>query len=326
MLAIAAMLILAVVIALWGAQVGSMVSRALCTITQQAVCKIDSGPSPYERALTGRYVALGDSFAAGEGAWDYEEGTDFDDRDDPWPFNDHEEEHNRCHRSANAYAQLLAAGNRFAGGAKFVACSGAESSDFNQPNDKETGEAPQFEALDDDVSLVTLSIGGNDVGFAKVLTACVVHGGRAPSSCREQLDESLSRKIAAQRSNLLAQYQQAKEKAKNARIIVVGYPPLFPENPSYRNSLTAEDQKWMNEKAAELNRTIASAAQEAGVEFVDPSADFAGHGIGSADPWFNELTFDGPGMMLVDPSSFHPNAKGQAAFAEAIQRQLEDPR
>lgn len=63
-----------------------------------------------------------------------------------------------------------------------------------------------------------------------------------------------------------------------------------------------------------------------GVEFVDPTDVFRGHGIGSDDPGLNDLDFGGPGMMIVDPSSFHPNAAGQSAIAELLQEQLEEPR
>ena len=76
--------------------------------------------TPLEQATSGRYVGLGDSYSSGEGAWDYEEGTDFDDRDDLWPFDDGEEDHNRCHRSANAYANVLASSTTFAGGTTVI--------------------------------------------------------------------------------------------------------------------------------------------------------------------------------------------------------------
>ena len=83
---------------------------------------------------------------------------------------------------------------------------------------------------------------------------------------------------------------------------------------------------WMNEQAAVLNATIRDAAQQAGVEFVDPTPLFAGHGLGSDEPWFNDLDVGGPGLSLIDPGSFHPNGAGQAAIAAAVQAQLESPR
>ena len=126
----------------------------------------------------------------------------------------------------------------------------------------------------------------------------------------------------------MEEYRKIREKAPNARIIIVGYPQLFVDDPNnqYDDLLFAEDQRWMNQKAAELNAMLASAAQEAGAEFVDPTDAFRGHGIGSSDPWINDLNLGGPGMMAHDPSSFHPNAAGHAALAQLIQQQLEHPR
>lgn len=330
-IAIGSVLIIGIALAGLGGQVQAMAAEAICTVTRQANCVNRLTLTPYQQALTGTYVALGDSFASGEGAWDYEEGTDFDDRDDLWPFNNDDEDHNRCHRSKNAYAQILAADNEFAGGSGFVACSGAVIKDFTRPNGANTDEAAQLAALNDDTSLVTLSVGGNDLGFADVLRDCVINGEGGVGmidSCQEKHDQRITRRLPQLRTELVELYQKARQKAPNARIIVVGYPPLFVENPDddYGNLLFAEDQEWMNERAGDLNAVLASAAAEAGVEFVDPTDAFRGHGLGSDDPWFNDLDWGGPGLMLVDPSSFHPNAKGHAAFAKLIQQQLEHPR
>ena len=286
--------------------------------------------TPYEQAVSGTYVAMGDSFASGEGSWDYEKGTDFDDRDDLWPFNDDEEDHNRCHRSANAYAQIIAADNDFAGGDQFVACSGAQIDDFDEPNGANTDEDAQLDQLDENTSLVTLSVGGNDLGFADVIEDCVINGERGVGfvdSCQEKHDARITKRLPQLKRELISLYRQVKQQAPNARIVVVGYPPLFAEDPEddYGNLLFGEDQQWMNERAGDLNTVLAEAAEEAGVEFVDPTNAFRGHGLGSDDPWFNDLDWGGPGMMLVDPSSFHPNGQGQRAFAELVQQQLENP-
>ncbi len=329
-LAIAAMLVLTVAFAGLAGEVRQLAAEAICAIVQQPGCINRIARTPYQQALAGKYIAMGDSFASGEGAWDYEEGTDFDDRDDLWPFNDDEEDHNRCHRSENAYSQILAADNDFADGDGFVACSGAVIDDFNDPNGANTEEKAQLDALDENTSLVTLSVGGNDLGFADVIRDCVLNGEGGVGfidSCQEKHDQRITKRLPQLKKELIALYQKAKQKAPNARIIVVGYPPLFAENPEddYGNLLFAEDQEWMNGKAGDLNDILESAAAAAGVEFVDPTGAFNGHGLGTDDPWFNDLDWGGPGMMPVDPSSFHPNAKGHAAFAKLIQDQLENP-
>jgi len=323
--------------------IGNGFRGAVCSVIQRTDCEEPnphgepgdpgdppSGQTPLEDATDGEYVAIGDSFASGEGAWDYEDGTDFDDRDDLWPFNNDEEAHNRCHRSGNAYSQILSENNDFAGGTNFRACSGATIEDLNNPNDGNTDEPTQYDALNEDTSLVTVSIGGNDLGFADVLKDCIINGARGVGfieKCQDKHGQRIEDRLVTLYDDLMAEYAEIRRRAPNARIIVVGYPPLFVDNPSdsYGNLLFAEDQVWMNEQAAALNAVIRQAAADSGVEFVDPTSAFQGHGIGSDDPWFNDLDWGGPGFSLVDPSSFHPNAQGHQAFADLIQQQLENP-
>ena len=330
---VAGLLVLGLLVSPAGGTVTNAFSEAVCSVIERDGCGVDAGDgeTPYEQATSGRYVAMGDSYSSGEGAWDYEDGTDFDDRDDLWPFNDHEEDHNRCHRSSNAYSQVLGSGNEFAGGVTFAACSGAVITDLSNPNHNNTGEDPQYDALDDDVSLVTMSIGGNDLGFADVVKDCIVNGARGVGfldKCQAKHDQRIEDRLGELREELVDEYRRIKERAPNARIVIVGYPQLFVDNPSddFGNLLYAEDQAWMNEKAGELNAMLRDAAREAGVEFVDPTEAFRAHGIGSDDPWINDLDWGGPGMMITDPSSFHPNAAGHAALAELVQQQLESPR
>lgn len=330
---VAVVLILGLLVSPAGTQVGDAFSRAVCSVISQDDCGVGTaaeGLTPLEQATSGRYVAMGDSYSSGEGAWDYEEGTDYDDRDDLWPFNDDEEGHNRCHRSTNAYSQVLVADNDFEGGDTFVACSGAVISDLNDPNHNNTDEDPQVESLGDDVSLVTMSMGGNDLGFADVVKDCIVNGEGGVgfvATCQEKHDQRIAELLPVLQQDLVEQYRLIKEEAPNARVVIVGYPQLFVDNPSdsYGNLLYAEDQVWMNEKAAELNAMLREAARQAGVEFVDPTQAFRAHGLGSDDPWINDLDFGGPGMMVADPSSFHPNAAGHAAIADLVQQQLADP-
>lgn len=330
---VASILVLGVLLSPAGGSVGDALDRAICSVVERSGCSVSagSGESPYDQAVSGEYVALGDSYSSGEGAWDYEEGTDFDDRDDLWPFNDHEEDHNRCHRSENAYSQVIAHGNDFAGGWTFVACSGATTEDLDNPNDQNTGEDPQLDALNDETSLVTMTMGGNDLGFADVVKDCIVNGEGGVgfiATCQEKHDDRIAEELPLLMDELVDYYNQIQEQAPNAQVVIVGYPPLFdPEiGDSLGNLLFHEDMLWMNEKAEELNAMLAQAAEEAGVEFIDPSEAFAGHGIGSDDPWFNDLDLGGPGFSVADPSSFHPNAAGHAAIADLIQQHLENPR
>ncbi|KQX66009.1 SGNH/GDSL hydrolase family protein [Angustibacter sp. Root456] len=334
--------LLAVVVALLlvtplGDRASSVLSRAVCQVTGGSHCVAtalaDPSLSPYEKAVAGRYVAMGDSFSSGEGAGAYDPPTDRDDRGFAdwmdshlwWPGDREPKYHNGCHRSGNAYGEIVAGSNDFAGGSSFVACSGAEIHELTEPNGGQSDEAAQEDALGDDTSLVTFSIGGNDMGFADILSDCVLDG----LTCEDKNEATFQQRLVAKKRELEDTYRRIRQKAPNARIIVVGYPRLFPADPSnsYRNLLFADDQRWMNAKADELDEMLRAAARDSGanVEFVDPRGAFAGHGIGSADPWFNDLSFQANGFTPVNPGSFHPNAAGQRALARLVQEQLGHP-
>jgi lysophospholipase L1-like esterase len=327
---VAAFLVVGLVVTPAGGSIRDAFSEAVCSVVERDGCTVPGyGETPLEQATSGEYVALGDSYSSGEGAYDYEEDTDFDDRDDLWPFNDDEEDHNRCHRSENAYSQVIADSNDFAGGTTFVACSGAVHDDLENDNHANTGEDPQLEALSEETSLVTMTMGGNDLGFADVVKDCILNGERGVGSdtCQAKHDQRIRELLPQLMEELVARYEEIREHAPNARIVIIGYPQLFVDDPSdnYGNLLFAEDQVWMNQVGGDLNAMLAQAADEAGVEFVDPTEAFHGHEIGSDDPWINDLTFGGPGFSIVDPGSFHPNAAGQSAIADLVQDQLEDP-
>lgn len=328
---LAGFLVLGLLVSPAGGAARDAFTEAVCSVVERDGCTVPGhGETPLDQATSGEYVALGDSYSSGEGAWDYEEGTDYDDRVDLWPYNDHEEDRNRCHRSAHAYSQVVTGNNEFAGGSSFVACSGAVADHLDNPNHDNTGEDPQYDALSDETSLVTMTMGGNDLGFADVVTDCIINGQRGvgPNTCQAKHDQRIEDELTRLHDELVDRYREIKEKAPNARVIIVGYPPLFVTDPSdnYGNLLFAEDQVWMNEVAGDLNAMLAAAAQEAGVEFVDPTQAFDGHGIGSDDPWINDLDLGGPGFAIANPSSFHPNAAGHAAIADLVQQQLVDPR
>jgi hypothetical protein len=129
-----------------------------------------------------KYVALGDSYSSGEGAIDsldrvvFIDGTDTADRPETPSIN----EENRCHRATDAYPELVKQYfDMSEGNFTFRACSGAMMADFY----KEWGlggqwnEPAQLKAIpsgaSNDVELVTLSIGGNDFGFAQILDQCI---------------------------------------------------------------------------------------------------------------------------------------------------------
>jgi lysophospholipase L1-like esterase len=225
------------------------------------------------------YAAIGDSFAAGTGGRSYLDAS--------------------CYRSANAYPKLLDADANLRLVA-FPACSGAATNEVI---------SLQVPAIPSTTRVVTVTVGGNDVGFANVMQNCFVV---VSSSCATSIASgsaiAASAGFATSIRNVVA---AVKAKAPNAKVIVTGYPKLFHLNSSGVNSkYTWADE--VNAETVKLNDVIELNAVAAGAVFVDAEGPFAGHGIGSSTSWINDWNL----FRYVD--SFHPNATGYVAYANAL--------
>lgn len=267
--------------------------------------------TPLEAATWGGYVALGDSYSAGEGAYAIPADT---------------ANANRCHRTSLAYFHLVAQAFTFAKGTGFWACSGATTYDVLHG---ERGEPPQVDRLSAGTSLVTISIGGNDSGFSHVLAGCVV---RLPftAGCQGQGDD-VAKRLGLLRGGLKSVLDTIVQRAPNARIIVLGYPRLFSEG-SGSDSIGVADQRWLNgwgraldglirEIAGEEDEHIVASQGRGTMEFVDAYGAFAGHEVGSGDPFVNGLDMNLMSMS-VGASSYHPTAGGYRELAALIGRQV----
>jgi lysophospholipase L1-like esterase len=225
------------------------------------------------------YAAVGDSFAAGTGAGSYlsESGS--------------------CYRSSKSYPKVLDADRKaklLLAASNFTACSGAST----------TETAAQVGGISTTAKVVTVTVGGNDVGFADVMRNCFVF---PSSSCQSYIDAGAA--IAASqefRDRVGGVITAIRDRTEpDARVIVAGYPRLFDPTSSYA---------WAEKVNAEtivLNDVIESVALANGAVFVDVEEAFADHGLGSSSPWIN-------GVRYPFEESFHPNATGQAAYASAI--------
>lgn len=339
------LLVAAIVIALLSLGLGQSLANGI----ERAICRITNGPglvcgpaptgenplTPLERATRGDYVALGDSYSSGEGGSKFAPGTN---RDDPiknwldehlwWPG---DVKHNLCHRSKDAYAHRVYDEFNFQGELEFRACSGAKIEDL-YPGDQgkkgkkdhvNEGESPQLRSLDEDTSFVTVSIGGNNAKFAEVVRACIKQGLNPLAHCRDTMGEKTRRDIRRLRDDLVRLYDKIQQQAPNARVVVVGYPRMFPEHPTDGSSfIDPADQRWMNDMARLLNNVTRQAAREAGVEFVDVYNALDGHEIGTEDPWINDLSFEIENRKPFDMGSFHPNDEGQKAIAKRVKEQI----
>jgi len=227
---------------------------------------------------TVQYVALGDSYAAGQGGGDY--------------IND-------CLESPNGYPYLLDHRRRI-DLRDNVACTGATTT---------TVASTQLSALTEDTELVTLTVGAADLGLSTVLTACTAVP-PTPVQCQAAIANAQAQ-LGALFVSLTNLYALVEDAAPNALIVVTGYPYLF--EPPAEGDPDAAIITAINNAITALNATIqqaVTAAQTAGINiiYVDVTDEFAGHGIGSTQPFIH----------ATGPDAYHPNAAGYRAYAKAI--------
>lgn len=220
-----------------------------------------------------KYVALGDSFAAGQGAPSY--------------MND------VCLQNSNGYPALLNA-VKGVNLLRNASCRGATTADVI---------STQVSALNRGTTLVTLTVGGNDLDVAGVAMACTPAPG--PTCAEAIADASALLYSGVLATNLTAAYGSIAAAAPNARILITGYPYLFDPSISDPYGLVAT----INAATTALNATIYGVVGQvqlagANIHYVDVTGVFATHGIGSGDPWINSS----------GPDGFHPNALGYAAY------------
>ena len=261
---------------------------------------------------TVRYVALGDSFSAGEGVAPYEPGT--------------ATLRDRCHRSTRAYSRLLSLpGIRFV--RSFYACSGATAPDVLSRS--RYGEVPQVDHPRlGRAQLVTISIGGNDAGFVHVLVECTrLYGRLHHSRCyRQPAAHRILGGIEALRGTLAGTFDAIRERTgPQAKIVVLDYPNLFPEHGCRKLNAVFDEraQRFMRTAGGVLDRTIASAASQAHVHFVDVRHEFADHELCARHEWVDFFVAPRAKRPLAVTGSFHPNAAGQQAYARILHRTLE---
>ncbi|MEU5125229.1 SGNH/GDSL hydrolase family protein [Streptomyces mobaraensis] len=225
-------------------------------------------------------AALGDSYTSGVGAGPYDLAGGL------------------CLRSPRAHAPLWAAAHGVRD-FRFPACAGATSDDALR---KQVG------ALDPGVRLFTLTLGGNDVGYSRVMLACSVG---LPGTCDGEADRAEAEMDRSLPHRLDAAYHAIAQRAPHARVVVLGYPYLFgapscpvPSPPNARRMDAALDH---------LDAVVADRARAARFTYLDARRTFAGHGACSGAPWINPA-----GPLFWE--SYHPNAEGQRGYFRLLSR------
>jgi lysophospholipase L1-like esterase len=327
-------------------------------------------PGQHLYVPSGRYVALGDSFSSGEANKPY-----FPETDHGGPI----QVADTCHRSMyDAYPEILAQLDPHPGvpvpdPADFVACSGAKTQSLFAYNADNVLEPPQVDRLNvtavesngqpgGPVGLVTMSMGGNDVGFGPIITSCL----NAQPPCHTDQQTALTTKLhwidgtypgnapagpqcgtgcnAFQKcppgsgcnpENLVQVYQTLRYLAPHARILVVGYPREFRPNitgsfPESCQHINWSDQNWANTHLTDALNNVIKAnikAANVGIEYVDTVPYFLAHEqyCRSGDPTDAFHGAYDPQLGTDYQGYFHPNVLGNQLLGKAVLHQLASP-
>ncbi|MFC6598551.1 SGNH/GDSL hydrolase family protein [Kitasatospora paranensis] len=297
-------------------------SVLLGTALLAAATSVFGATGAHAADISGSYVALGDSYAAGAGVPGISAGL--------------------CLRSDHNYGHLVAAA---LGSSTYrdVTCAAAKTSDlteaqydaFIRVND------PQLDALSADTGLVTLGIGGNDLGTSDlgvgdVIATCIAGAVVNPfgTPCHDVYahghwdfrtwswvygTDTLVTRIDAAAPQIADALQRIHAKAPHARVLLVGYPSVLPENERDcigRQPITVGDVAYLRGILGRLNSVLATTAAANGATYVDTIAATRGHDVCSQDRWIEGAL---PGSPAVP---FHPNATGERAMAGAVLQAL----
>lgn len=222
-------------------------------------------------AATPVYAALGDSYSSGVGTDNYTSSS------------------GSCDRSPQSYAQLWATAHGVTS-FDFAACSGATTTDVLNS---------QLSGLSAATTLVSITIGGNDVGFATVMTDCNLS---SDSGCLSEIQSSEAQVQSTLPAKLDAAYSAIRQHAPNATVVVLDYPHLF-QTGSCLTTLDNTKRTALNAAADVLDGAIQAATSRHGFTFADARSRFSGHGVCGSPAWINDITWP-----ITD--SYHPKAAG----------------
>ncbi len=255
---------------------------------------------------TVHYVALGDSYTSGPVI-----PTQID---------------ANCARSDHNYPHLVAAADRI-GDLTDVSCAGATTVQMWKPQGT---NPPQLDALNHDTTLVTVQIGGNDVGFGSIIATCAGLSVTDPagSPCKEHYRaggaDQLTMNVIETAPKIAEVLRAVHDRAPRARVAVVGYPDLLPDDgvgcfPAV--PFAAGDFPYLRDTEKKLNTMLRFEALLHGATYVDTYSPTVGHDMcrPPADRWIEPLTPAAPAAPA------HPNAKGEQAMAAAVRQRLDGP-
>lgn len=229
----------------------------------------------------------------------------------------------------------------------FVAASGAETKHLFEPQKnkisiggiEKTSSIPAqlkvFDSIDKNATdYVTVTLGGNDAGFADIITGCALGSTYLNfSGLTNRLNHTWDYFFAENgiKSNLKKSYEAIAEKAgEQAIIIVAGYPKLLDEKGFL---ISSEEAQIVNQSVSRFNEeinSIVNSCQKEGmnIEFVDVEEAFEGHEAFSSVPYINGIEFrkseDISSKNPISAYSIHPNDIGAMVYAKCVQNKINE--
>jgi lysophospholipase L1-like esterase len=252
------------------------------------------------------YVALGDSYTAGPVIPVQQ----------PDPYG--------CLRSDHNYPHLVAAALGV-GDFKDPSCSGADTGDMTAPQGVSPGpNPPQFDSLSASTELVTVGIGGNDIGFTEIIRNCTAS---QPSGhpCQDHYvvngQDELRARIAATSPKVAAVLQGIHQRSPVARVFVVPYLAILPESgPGCwpQMPIAPDDVPYLRGIEKELNGMLARQARANGARYVDAYTPSIGHDACQLpiSRWVE------PAVPTTPAAPVHPNLFGMQGYAAAVQARV----
>jgi len=182
-----------------------------------------------------------------------------------------------------------------------AACSGAASHALSHSFKGQDPQGDQLAAVTPAPDLVTLTMGGNDLGFSDVVGDCYVH-----NCISDGTIAGVESKLRGEKKLLEADYALIEKKDSSATIMIVGYPRIF-EDQTRCGGINTKEEKALNVLTGQVDGTIASAAVAEHDPYVSDIGVLAGHEMCSAHPWHYEIGF--LRGLLGDQQQAHPNAR-----------------
>jgi hypothetical protein len=253
---------------------------------QAALLQVASAAPPPQGA---KYVAIGSSYAAGPGIPNQMGGA--------------------CARSDHNYPHLVAAALHL--NLDDVSCSGAVTA--NAINTPQGAAPPQINAVSPDTRLVTLTIGGNDVGYAATSFSC----GMTITCTSAPTPAQLHASFAALPGSLTALIALIRAKAPSATIILVTYPRLVPPSPCAALHYSPAGVRLVASIGQRLEAVFVRVARATRIRIADPYVIGASRG-----PCAPRSVRWVAGLRAPNGFPYHPTAVGHVAMASLVERQL----